>query len=342
MKQLNNAILALMIFCISLSAKSQDPHLSQIFETPLLRNPSLAGLFKGDIRLQSVYRSQWGAVTVPYQTTSVSGEYKQKIGNGDDYITFGGQVLYDKAGTVALTTLEILPTLNYHKSISAYNNTYLSIGAMGGIIQRGFDRSKMTTNSQFDGTNYNSSLSDGEYMSKTSYSYFDGSVGMSLNSQIGENPDNNYFVGVAYHHFNKAKEVSFYESSNEVILPKWVVSSGMRLSMTDRSYFTLQADYTQQGSYTEIVGGALYSWRLQEEEDSKYLFHVGAYVRWNDAIIPVAKIEFGSIAIATSYDANISQLKKATKGQGGFEISLTYQKAKQNNSSLDAVKCPRF
>ena len=82
--------------------------------------------------------------------------------------------------------------------------------------------------------------------------------------------------------------------------------------------------------------------KLQEEEDSKYLFHIGAYMRWNDAIIPVAKIEFGSIAIATSYDANISQLKRNTRGQGGFEISLTYQKAKQANSSLDAARCPKF
>ncbi len=54
----------LLLVCM-LQAKAQDPHFSQFFEAPLLRNPSLAGLFAGDIRVQGVYRSQWGSVTVP-------------------------------------------------------------------------------------------------------------------------------------------------------------------------------------------------------------------------------------------------------------------------------------
>jgi hypothetical protein len=37
---------------------SQDAHFSQFFEAPLLRNPSLAGIFAGDIRVQAVYRDQ--------------------------------------------------------------------------------------------------------------------------------------------------------------------------------------------------------------------------------------------------------------------------------------------
>lgn len=61
----------------------QDVHFSQFFEAPLWRNPSLAGLFNGDVRFQGVYRTQWGAVTVPYQTGSFNGEYKMPIGAAD-------------------------------------------------------------------------------------------------------------------------------------------------------------------------------------------------------------------------------------------------------------------
>ena len=46
----------------------------------LLRNPSLAGLFAGDIRFQAVYRNQWQSVTTPYQTGSLNFEYKQPVG----------------------------------------------------------------------------------------------------------------------------------------------------------------------------------------------------------------------------------------------------------------------
>jgi len=323
-------------------AYSQDVHFSQIFETPLLRNPSLAGVFKGDIRFQSVYRTQWNTVTTPYQTTSVSGEFKKQIGNNYDFITIGGQILYDKAGTVALTTTQILPAINYQKSLSEYRNMYLSLGFMGGLIQRKLDRNKMTTNSQYDGTTYNESLSDGETFSSPNYSYFDGSVGMSFNTQLGENEDDNLYIGAAYHHFNKAKKISFYSVTDEEMTPKIVGSVGLRMGMSISSFFTIQADYSAQGKYREIVGGMLYSIKLDNDEDPKYLFHAGAYFRWKDAIIPVAKLEFRPISVAVSYDANISQLKQSSKGQGGFEISLVYQNAKRNNSSLEAMRCPKF
>jgi len=342
MKTINKRLLMSILLLQSFLANSQDIHFSQIFETPLLRNPSLAGLFKGDIRIQSVYRTQWNSITTPYQTTSISGEFKQKIGNADDYLTIGGQIIYDKAGSIALTTTQVLPAVNYQKSLSDYKNMYLSLGFMGGIIQRRFGRSKMTTNSQFDGNSYNGTLADGETFSSPSYTYIDGSVGMSFHTQIGESEDDNVYFGAAYHHFNKAKKISFYRVAEEEMTPKFVTSAGIRMGMTSSSYFTIQADYTTQGTYKEIVGGALYSWKLDNDEDPKYIFHAGAYLRWKDALIPVAKLEFRPLSIAVSYDGNISQLKQASKGHGGFEVSLTFQKAKENNSSQDAVRCPRF
>jgi type IX secretion system PorP/SprF family membrane protein len=326
-----------------LTVSAQDIHFSQIFETPLLRNPALAGLFTGDVRMQAVYRSQWNSVTDAYNTVSFNGEYKVPVGKGDDFLTIGGQILYDKAGTVALTSTHILPALNYHKSLSAERNMYLSMGFMGGWVQRKIDRSKMTTNSQFDGTGYNSGLSTGETFTNSSYSYADGSAGMSFNSQIGENIDNNIFVGLAYHHFNKARKISFYTADELEMMPKWVGSAGVRMSMTDNSYFTLQADHTKQGTYQETIAGVLYSWKLDDYEDPKYTFHIGAYLRLKDAFIPVAKIEFKPLAVAVSYDANISQLKSASKGRGGFELSLSYQKfIDRYSSSKDAIRCPRF
>mgnify|MGYP003704977503 CR=1 FL=1 len=98
MKKIIQRLIMSIMIMQSIVAYSQDVHFSQIFETPLLRNPSLAGIFKGDIRFQSVYRTQWNSVTTPYQTTSLSGEFKKQIGNNYDYITIGGQIVYDKEG----------------------------------------------------------------------------------------------------------------------------------------------------------------------------------------------------------------------------------------------------
>ena len=343
MKKIIHQHLVVAILLCSLQGSAQDIHFSQIFETPLLRNPALAGLFTGDVRIQTVYRSQWNSVTTAYQTGSLNGEVKVAVGQADDFLTIGAAVLYDKAGTVAMTSTHILPALNYHKSMGAERNSYLSLGLMGGWVQRSIDRSKITTNSQYDGTGYNGSLSNGESFTKGSYSYFDGSVGMSFNSQLGENIDNNIFVGMAYHHFNKPEKLSFYSDNKYEMMAKWVGSAGIRMSMTDNSFFTVEADYSKQGVYTETVAGALYSWKLGDTENPKYSLHGGAYLRWKDALIPVVKLECKPIAIAVSYDGNISQLKTASTGHGGFEISLSYQKFRDRlNSSKEAVRCPRF
>src|SRR6187402_314150 len=103
------------VVCLSLlllagrRAYPQDMHFSQFFETPLLRNPSLAGIFTGDFRIQGVYRSQWNGMTDGYKTGSFNAEYKRQAGQGDNFITLGFQALFDKSGTAGLSTTEVLP-----------------------------------------------------------------------------------------------------------------------------------------------------------------------------------------------------------------------------------------
>ena len=90
MKTTIHQFLVVSLLMCALQGKSQDIHFSQIFETPLLRNPALAGLFAGDVRIQSVYRSQWNSVTDAYKTGSLNGEFKLKVGQADDFLTIGG------------------------------------------------------------------------------------------------------------------------------------------------------------------------------------------------------------------------------------------------------------
>lgn len=343
MKIAKNALcILLVLFFININGSTQDLHFSQLTETPLLRNPALAGLFNGDSRFQCVYRTQWNSITVPYRTTYISGELKRKIGEGDDFITIGGEILHDKAGSISLSTTKFLPAFNYHKSISEERNTYLSIGVMAGVVQRKFDRSKITTNNQFDGLSYNSTANDGENFSRTGVSYFDGSAGMSINTQITENPEDNFFFGLAYHHFNKPRNLSFYDASQLGLSSKWVGSAGVKLNKNENEYLTVLSDYSIQGANRECMIGAIYSIKINNYEESNCTLHAGSYVRWGDAIIPVAKLEYKALNISASYDANISGLKQSTKGQGGFELSLSIIGFNKDNSSLDAVKCPSF
>jgi type IX secretion system PorP/SprF family membrane protein len=275
-------------------------------------------LFEGDIRLQSVYRDQWNSVTTGYRTGSINGEFKRPVGRGDDFMTLGMQLFYDKAGTASFTNTQVLPALNFHKSMSTEKNAYFSLGFMGGWVQHSIDLSKVTTNSQYDG------MGIGEDITDPSFSYIDGSVGMSFNSTLKNNDANNFYIGAAYHHFNRPKS-SFYKNKDIELNPKFVFSGGLKLGVDEYSYITIQGDHSRQGSFKETIFGAMYGFRFGDFPDQPdYAIHFGTFFRWNDALVPVIKIDYHPISVGISYDANISKLKPSSHGRGGFELSISW------------------
>ena len=313
---------------------AQDIHFSQFFETPLWSNPSLAGIFTGDVRVQAVYRDQWNSVTNAYKTGSLNAEYKIPVGKGDDFVTTGLQIVNDKAGTIGWVTTQVLPVLNYHKSLSKEKNSYLSMGFMGGWVQRHFDISKVTTNSQYDMGGL------GENFSNAKYNYVDGSVGMSYNSNLNNNPYNNFYIGAAYHHFNRPNK-SFYRNAIIEQQPKLVFSGGLKLGVSENAYLTLQAQQTMQGSFSETVAGGMCGLKLGSDPDNPdYTIHAGTFIRWNDALIPVIKLDYSPFSVALSYDVNISKLKPSSYGRGGFELSVSYIGFLKRNDGY--LLCPRF
>lgn len=315
---------------------SQDIHFSQFFEAPLYRNPALAGIVHGDYRIQTLFRSQWNSITNAYKTTSLNAEYKLPV-KGDDYLTLAMQVFYDKAGTTNLTTTQLLPAINYHKSLSDVKSTYLSIGFMGGYVQRRIDRSKITTN-----TTYNNG-GDGEDGLIPQYGYWDGSAGLSFNTQLGDNPDNNLVLGAALHHFIKPKN-SFYDDAAVSVNPKWVFSGDVKFGLNESAYLTVHNDFVRQGSYSEKLSGLVYSQKIGAyTDDPDFTVGAGGFMRWGDALIPVFQLQYRLFQLSMSYDVNVSKLSTTSYGRGGYEMSLTYVGfLDRENSAANAVLCPRF
>ena len=333
-----------IVFCLLLPGihsdmYSQDLHFSQFYEAPLLRNPSLAGLFEGDVRVQAVYRNQWSSISVPYQTGSLNAEYKFPVGKGDDFFTAGLQLLFDRAGTVALTSTHLLPAINFHKSMSSSRNTYLSLGFMGGLVTRRIDQSRITTNNQYDGFGYNGSLPTGEVFDNN-YSFFDMNVGMSLSTTLGSEEQHLIFGGIAYHHLNKPVN-SFYQNINH--LPKWVLSGGLKINADQMSYVTFFGDYTKQGPYQEAIAGGLYSRKAGDEDIPNFIIHMGMFYRYKDALIPAVKLDYFPFSFGFTYDINVSALQTASNNRGGLETSLSYINYLENDkSSREKLKCPKF
>lgn len=334
---------ALLLVGSFLASFSQDIHFSQFFEAPLLRNPSLAGIYSGDIRVQGVYRDQWNSFTNAYRTGSLNAEYKMPIGWGNDFITTGIQAMFDRSGTVGLTTAHILPAVNYHKSLSNAKIMFLSMGFMGGMVRKSVDMSKMTTDNQYGPGGFDPTAPTGENFTAPNFTSWDANVGMSFNMSFGTNQSNSLFLGAAYHHLNRPNN-SFYRDPEIELNPKYVFSTGVKLRMDDYSAFTIQADHSMQGSFSETIGGALYSHVLGNDfEKPEYTLSAGAFLRFKDALIPVLKMDMKAISVAISYDVNVSPLKTASLGRGGFELSVSYIAfVDRYNSSKYRLLCPRF
>jgi type IX secretion system PorP/SprF family membrane protein len=337
MKKLYQTLLLLAVVILPATGDAQDLHFSQFFEAPLYRNPALAGIVSADVRVQTLYRSQWNSIANAYKTTSLNAEYKLPVA-GDDFLTLGAQVFHDRAGTTNLTTTQVLPAVNYHKSLSTERNLYLSLGFMGGYVQRSVDRSKMTTNSTYEG------LGDGETsLLQSRYGYWDGSAGISLNAQMNDNPENNLVLGVAYHHFNRPRS-SFFNNEAVAVQPKLVLSADARFQLDDQFNATVYNDHSRQGAYRETMSGVLLGMKIGPYTDNPDLvLRAGSFYRWGDALIPVLQMDYRPFSISVSYDVNLSSLATTSYGRGGWELSVTYAGfLDRDNSSANAVRCPSF
>jgi type IX secretion system PorP/SprF family membrane protein len=336
-------IISILFLFINFGLYSQDFTFSQFYEQPLLRNPSLAGIFNGDLRIAMQYRDQWGAITVPFRTSSLSIEHKTSIGKGNDFITIGSQMSVDGAGDIRLKRTQILPALNYHKSLSGNKDSYLSLAFMGGPVFSQFDPTQIKFGDQYQAGGYSSSNPTMQVLSGSGYNYWDLSTGISYTTVFGTAL--RMYVAGGISHINKPVIKSLATTINDAILPRYNFNLGINGKINDRDYITAFADYISQNGNRQIIGGVLYgfSTTTNYNDEEPNIFYVGSFLRWGDALIPVIKLSFNHMKIGLSYDVNVSSLKTSSNWRGGLEISMSYTNfLKIRNSSLDKVRCIRF
>ncbi|MCX6204975.1 MAG: type IX secretion system membrane protein PorP/SprF, partial [Bacteroidetes bacterium] len=111
--------IAISVICLVSSfyqiCQAQDFTFSQFYEQPIIRNPALAGVFTGDLRVSAAYRDQWSSITVPFRTSAFSVEYKIPVNEKNDYLTIASLMSVDAAGDINLKRTQFKPAINFHK-----------------------------------------------------------------------------------------------------------------------------------------------------------------------------------------------------------------------------------
>ena len=319
-------------------SQAQDIHYSNFNASPLYLNPANTGNFIGDWRVSGVYRNQWRAIGIPFQTSSVSFDkqfylYGQNISGGLFFIN-------DESGKVGLNVNKLYVSGAYYKNV---RNNDLRIGFQAGYVFKSFNYAEMTFPNQFDmGTGYyNNSLSSYEDNVGDRLSYLDINLGLVWRTKI------NIFepeLGFAIYHFNRPNE-SFI-LSNQNLPMRNVAHAGLKIDLTENLYVRPKGLYMSHFKATDLIVGSDIGYKIIGHKTNVREAFGGLYVRNGfgqsvNSLAVLAGVTVGRLDIGLTYDFNMSSARAMPTTQGALEISLVYKSISTVLNSY-SIPCERF
>lgn len=302
----------------SLAIQSQDIHYSQFFNSPLNLNPALAGIFNGDTRVHANYKNQWSSVPVGYNSADIGADKKHFLGDKGSFLGYGLLLNYDQAGDLDLGWTGGNAFLSY--SLRIKDKSFITPGITLGYYQRGFDQSKATTGSQWNGKGIDPTAT-AENVGNEDINFVD--LGIGLNYRWQKTYRKFLDLGVSLAHLNTPDHKFFTSASYESARPRKLSFYGMlNHEILDKVDLLINGLYATQESYQEIVVNA--QGKIYLGDSKNKALYLGLGYRFDDAFYPMIGLQIGQFYGAFNYDLNTSGWDVASDGNGGPELSLRY------------------
>lgn len=329
---MKKVILSIVTVGLSLCINAQDVHFAQFWNNSIQYNPGMAGMIPANLRIATSYRNQWASVASPYKTFAFNADTRFDM-KGSASLGAGLSVYKDVAGDTEFGTTNILLSLSGILELDRHNK--LSLGVSGGMLQKNINTSNLQWGSQYQGGQYNATLDPNENINMEPGMKGDVSAGLvyvyhSSERYMSANDQLNVQLGFAVNHI--ARPRMDWTSAYTDTLHRNFVGSGQVNVGVGNSRLTLVPGFLMffQGPSKEIMIGSQFKYRLQEASKvtgfvkGAYL-SLGTYLRLGDAFIPSVSLDFDKYSLGVSYDVNVSSLRTASNGKGGFEISLKFR-----------------
>ena len=212
----NKAIYIIAILFFGIHINAQDIHFSQTQETPLQVNPGFTGGFNGDQRVILNYRNQWASLGAPFKTYALGFDTKIRTKSKNAFLGIGTFIFKDEAGDLSMGMLQA--NLNIAGHVKINDNQIVSLGIMGGFVQRSINGANAQWGSQFNGITYDASLPGGNYNFQN-FSYVDVSSGISWfysreTTNMTSNDNIWVRIGIAANHLLNPKQ-NFYTDQTD-------------------------------------------------------------------------------------------------------------------------------
>jgi type IX secretion system PorP/SprF family membrane protein len=335
-------ILSTLTICITLVSLStaQDPNFSQFFASPITLNPALTGKFDGVYRFAANYRNQWPSINNAYTTATASfdmGILKDRIPDYDQFgIGFMG--FTDRAGEGGILTNNYMGvSLAYHKALDENGYHQIGAGFQGTYVNKRLNVGALKFQDQLTPLGFTGVTSEVFAGNQINMSYFDLNAGFIYNGS--SNGYNNYYLGASMYHINRPKES--FQGADFVLNPRVTIQAGGKIPVGTYNYLHIAGNHSMQAKAHNTMLGGAYSLNVNNDDENPTNVYLGAWYRFQDAVIPYMGLEFGAWHIGASYDVNTSSLKAASNSRGGVEISVIYIK-KPVDPNAKKLNCPKF
>nr|WP_294947904.1 PorP/SprF family type IX secretion system membrane protein [uncultured Mucilaginibacter sp.] len=308
-----------------------DPHFSQYYAYPLWLNPALTGVLDGQTRVNGNFKEQWSGLPKGYKTGGLSFDTR-----ANDKVGLGLNIINQAAGTAGYNYFAAYGSFGYGVAISADGTQKLHFGVQAGVINRSFDPSKLQLDNQYTpGGGFDPNLPNFENFTNTNATVFDASAGIFY---FDGNPmhNANVFAGVSLSHLTAPNDPFATGGVNSKLPYRFNAHGGVKIKASEGFDITPHAVYiSQQKNNIKALG--LYS-EIKLDADNGLI--LGGLYRFGDAAVANAGYHVKSLVIGMSYDFNVSSLRTATNGAGGFELSISYVFRKHLSTPADV--CPRI
>lgn len=320
-----------------------DIHFSQFYETSVLRNPALTGVFQDDYKLGAYVRNQWSSISNPYTTVLISAETHFSFSEmSENFFSFGLLGYSDKAGSIDQKITAFYPAINYNKSINPAHNSYLSAGFTCGYVQYSFDPNKATFNNQYLNGHFDPLNPTMENLPNPKMNFWDLGTGLNYNTSFGADNNTALILGTSAYHITQPK-FSYYQKSGITENMRFNGNATINNVVNDKFSFQLHGNYAQQGTYQEIVAGTIVNYAQNVGNvETTLILSLGCFYRYGDAVIPVIKAKYQRMSLGVSYDVNVSSLKDASRLQGGAEVTLFVAGDYTDKGITRKTVCPKY
>nr|WP_321450916.1 PorP/SprF family type IX secretion system membrane protein [uncultured Carboxylicivirga sp.] len=320
-KTIYNKLVFLLMILLNNVGYAQNIHFSNVYVTHLTLNPANIGNFIGDMRVVGLYRAQGTNISKPYSTFYTS--FEKPFFPFGEQIDFGIYYSYDNSAGNTLPAHYLY--LSLAKKLKLSQSLSFSTGIQLGYNRRMFDGTNETFPDQYnrDLGSFDPHLPTSELFEMSTSSSFSAGVGfLAIKTFNGKNAS----IGYSMQNINRPNDTFF----------------NIEYKTNIRNVFHLKVDYTfadhffalpalvliMQGKAKQSLLGTNIGYDLKETSELDNIM-AGVFVRngiLNDveSLIFAFGFSYHKWRFFTSYDYDISGLKKSYSNSNGFEFGLVY------------------